>query len=63
MHSSAQDGPLNIQNQTGEINYFPSEFSNEVRALRLRALRLRLHAVHHRFPAGVCEKPRHTLDS
>ena len=31
MHSSAQDGPLNTQNQTGEINYFPSEFSNEAR--------------------------------
>ena len=58
MHSSAQDGPLNTQNQTGEINYFPSEFSNEVRGLRLR-----LHAVHHRFPAGVCEKPCHTLDN
>ncbi len=31
VHSSAQNGPLNIANQTGEINYFPSQFSNQVR--------------------------------
>ena len=30
LHTNAQDGPLNIANQTGEINYFPSEFSNQV---------------------------------
>ena len=30
LHNNAQDGPLNIANQTGEINYFPSEFSNQV---------------------------------
>lgn len=30
LHNNAQDGPLNIANQTGEINYYPSEFSNQV---------------------------------
>ncbi|CAK0787977.1 hypothetical protein CVIRNUC_011199 [Coccomyxa viridis] len=30
LHNNAQDGPLNVANQTGEINYFPSEFSNQV---------------------------------
>jgi len=30
VHSSAEDGPLNVANQTGEINYFPSEFANQV---------------------------------
>ncbi len=30
LHSNAQNGPLNIANQTGEINYFPSQFANQV---------------------------------
>lgn len=30
VHSSARDGPLNVANQTGEVNYFPSEFANQV---------------------------------
>ena len=31
VHSNAQDGPINIANQTGEVNYFPSSFTNQVR--------------------------------
>lgn len=30
LHNNAQDGPLNVANQTGEINYLSSEFSNQV---------------------------------
>lgn len=29
--NNRQDGPMNIANQQGEINYYPSEFAKEVR--------------------------------
>ena len=33
VHNNRQDGPLNNANQTGAVNYYPSDFATQVRPL------------------------------
>ncbi|CAL8471049.1 g10591 [Coccomyxa elongata] len=59
VHNNRQDGPLNSANQTGAVNYYPSDFANQ--ALILFITRVSLDVAHQQLTRVIVWQPLATV--